>query len=240
MLFFWVIATLGSILGGLFAFIGILNAKSAPQEATAVLLGLGAAVIPYCLARAVSAIRNRSTMSGGIPVGSKTCPQCAEPVRSEAKSCRFCQFIFLAVESDPRSMPTAASNPPERCPKCGSPYFHEIKGQGMWECDSSSCSIKFLVPGAAAILAVVLLAGAAIAAEIQILDDQGRDQGVAREARPGQLDLFKADGRREGYGVQRSDGSWDIYNNDGSRRATITPGIAGQPSRITIQPSRRK
>jgi len=91
----------------------------------------------------------------------------------------------------------------------------------------------------AAILAI-LLSVVALAAEIQIRDDSGREQGVVRETHPGQLDLFRSDGRREGYGIQRSDGSWDIYNNDSSRRATITPGIAGQPARITIQPGRRK
>jgi len=52
----WIIVIIGSILGGVAALIGVIGAKSAPQEASAAAIGLAFAVIPYCLARAVSEI----------------------------------------------------------------------------------------------------------------------------------------------------------------------------------------
>ncbi len=52
--FLWILVIIGSILGGLIAFIGVAAAESAPQEAAAAAVGIGLAVIPYCLARAVS------------------------------------------------------------------------------------------------------------------------------------------------------------------------------------------
>lgn len=51
---FWIITIVCSILGALVAFIGISEANGAPQEASAAAMGLAFAVIPYCLARAVS------------------------------------------------------------------------------------------------------------------------------------------------------------------------------------------
>ena len=52
--FLWILVIIGSILGGLIAFIGVTAAKGAPQEAAAAAMGIAFAVIPYCLARAVS------------------------------------------------------------------------------------------------------------------------------------------------------------------------------------------
>lgn len=56
--FSWILTIAGSILGGLIAGIGVLAAKGAPQEAASAAIGLALAVIPYCLARAVSEIRS--------------------------------------------------------------------------------------------------------------------------------------------------------------------------------------
>ncbi|MDR2196266.1 MAG: hypothetical protein LBE50_06775 [Gallionellaceae bacterium] len=53
----WIITVVGSVLGGLMALIGIFASKSAPQEAAAAAMGLALAVIPYCLARAVSEMK---------------------------------------------------------------------------------------------------------------------------------------------------------------------------------------
>lgn len=52
--FLWVMTAIGSVLGGLVVFLGVLGAKGAPQEAAAAAIGLSLAVIPYCLARAAS------------------------------------------------------------------------------------------------------------------------------------------------------------------------------------------
>lgn len=53
------------------------------------------------------------------------------------------------------------------------------------------------------------------------------------------LDIYDRDSRRDGYGIRRADGSWDVFNREGSRRATITPGIGGQPARVTIPQGKR-
>jgi sugar phosphate permease len=52
--FFWILTAIGSLLGGLVVIGGIAAAHGTPQEAVAVAIGLSLAVIPYCLARAVS------------------------------------------------------------------------------------------------------------------------------------------------------------------------------------------
>jgi hypothetical protein len=52
--FFWVLTIIGSAIGALVAFAGVLGANGAPQEAAASAMGVAFAVIPYCLARAVS------------------------------------------------------------------------------------------------------------------------------------------------------------------------------------------
>lgn len=53
------------------------------------------------------------------------------------------------------------------------------------------------------------------------------------------LDIFRHDGSRDGYGIRRGDGSWDLYRKDGSRLGTITPGIGGQPGRVTVPKGRK-
>ena len=54
--FLWILAIIGSILGGLIALIGVAAASGAPQEAAAAAMGVAFAVIPYCLARAASEV----------------------------------------------------------------------------------------------------------------------------------------------------------------------------------------
>jgi hypothetical protein len=54
--FAWILAIVGSVLGALVAVFGASVANGAPQEAAAAALGTALAVIPYCLARAVSEI----------------------------------------------------------------------------------------------------------------------------------------------------------------------------------------
>ena len=54
----WIIAATGSVLGALMAIIGVAGANGAPQEAAATAMGIALAVIPYCLARAVSEMRS--------------------------------------------------------------------------------------------------------------------------------------------------------------------------------------
>ena len=51
---FWGLTLLGSLLGGVILVIGVFTANGAPQEAAAAAIALGCAVIPYCVARAIS------------------------------------------------------------------------------------------------------------------------------------------------------------------------------------------
>ena len=60
--FLWKLTVLGSI-GGLLLMLTLLFGGmqlSAPQEASGMALSIGLAVIPYCLARAASEVRNLS------------------------------------------------------------------------------------------------------------------------------------------------------------------------------------
>lgn len=52
----WILTAIGSVLGGLLAFVGVAVAKGSPQEAASAAIGIAFAVIPYCLARAASEI----------------------------------------------------------------------------------------------------------------------------------------------------------------------------------------
>ena len=55
--FLWGLTIVGSILGAFAIAIGITGATGAPQEAAAAAIGIALAVIPYCLARAVSEMK---------------------------------------------------------------------------------------------------------------------------------------------------------------------------------------
>ena len=61
----WVITIVGSAIGAFVSITGVLAANGAPQEAAAAAIGVACAVIPYCLARAVSEL-NDSPVSGAI------------------------------------------------------------------------------------------------------------------------------------------------------------------------------
>jgi sugar phosphate permease len=50
----WILTIIGSLIGGLIVLVGVLGATGSPQEAAAAAMGLAFAVIPYCIARAVS------------------------------------------------------------------------------------------------------------------------------------------------------------------------------------------
>lgn len=52
--FLWVVTVICSLLGALTAIFGIASANGAPQEAAVAAIAIAFAVIPYCLARAVS------------------------------------------------------------------------------------------------------------------------------------------------------------------------------------------
>ena len=54
--FLWILVIIGSIFGGLTAFLGVIYASGSPQQAAAAAVGIAFAVIPYCLARAVCEI----------------------------------------------------------------------------------------------------------------------------------------------------------------------------------------
>lgn len=52
----WIVTIAGSIFGGLILALGLLFANGAPQQAAVAGISISLAVIPYCLARAVSEI----------------------------------------------------------------------------------------------------------------------------------------------------------------------------------------
>ena len=55
--FLWSLTIVGSILGALTIAVGVAGATGAPQQAAAAAIGIAFAVIPYCLARAVSEMK---------------------------------------------------------------------------------------------------------------------------------------------------------------------------------------
>lgn len=84
--FLWVLTAIGSVLGALVALIGIMGAKGAPQEAAAAAIGIAFAVIPYCLARAASAME----LINSFENNNASCSECKESVRRDAKKCKHC------------------------------------------------------------------------------------------------------------------------------------------------------
>lgn len=50
----WLLTIIGALFGGAILVIGFTSANGAPQQAAAGALAIGCAVIPYCLARAIS------------------------------------------------------------------------------------------------------------------------------------------------------------------------------------------
>ncbi len=55
----WTLTVLGSLIGGLFMVVGLFIAQGAPQEAAAAAMGVGFAVIPFCLAYASSKLSEK-------------------------------------------------------------------------------------------------------------------------------------------------------------------------------------
>lgn len=56
--FMWIVTVIMSLFGAVFGFGGMILANGAPQEAAAASMGLACAVIPYCLAKALTEIRS--------------------------------------------------------------------------------------------------------------------------------------------------------------------------------------
>lgn len=54
MKFWWSFTIFGSYVGMFIAFVGVIGANGAPQQAAAAAVGIACAVIPYCMARAKS------------------------------------------------------------------------------------------------------------------------------------------------------------------------------------------
>jgi hypothetical protein len=86
----------------------------------------------------------------------------------------------------------------------------------------------------AAILAGLTIACAAGGASVAPASRLILPDGAALVEQGGRIDVYDAKSNRTGYGYVRGDGSVDVFNVDGSRRATITPGIGGQPARVTV------
>ena len=103
----WVITTICSVLGALTAVIGILAANGAPQEAAAAAMGVAFAVIPYCLARAVSeSMVALPTTEAQPKVASENyspCKKCSESIIHNSKICRFCNTKYPHLGEPMRS-----------------------------------------------------------------------------------------------------------------------------------------
>lgn len=56
--FMWIVTIIMSLIGAVVGFGGMHLANSAPQEAAAAGMGLACAVIPYCIAKALTEIRS--------------------------------------------------------------------------------------------------------------------------------------------------------------------------------------
>ncbi|MBC3421781.1 hypothetical protein [Pseudomonas sp. RW3S2] len=56
--FMWVVTIIMSLIGAIIGFTGMHAATSAPQEAAAAAMGLAWAVIPYCIAKALTELRS--------------------------------------------------------------------------------------------------------------------------------------------------------------------------------------
>ena len=67
MRFLWAVTIIGSVLGGLTIIFGLAGAEGAPQEAAAAAIGVAFAVIPYCLARAVSEMGSKAVEQATVP-----------------------------------------------------------------------------------------------------------------------------------------------------------------------------
>lgn len=74
---------------------------------------------------------------------------------------------------------------------------------------------------------------------INLYDSDGHRAGRIVEGPGGRVDVYDARSNRTGYGYIRGDDSVDVFNVDGTRRATITPGIGGQPARIVVPRGKR-
>lgn len=55
--FMWKVTIVMSVIGALVGFVGIFFAKGAPQEAASAAMGVCCAVVPYCIARALTELR---------------------------------------------------------------------------------------------------------------------------------------------------------------------------------------
>jgi hypothetical protein len=54
MKFMWFLTAAGSVIGGVIMILGVAGANGSPQQAAAAAIGIGCAVIPYCLTRSMS------------------------------------------------------------------------------------------------------------------------------------------------------------------------------------------
>ncbi|KJK19713.1 hypothetical protein [Pseudomonas sp. 2(2015)] len=56
--FMWIVTIIMSLIGAVVGFGGMFLASGAPQEAAAAAMGLACAVIPYCIAKALTEMRS--------------------------------------------------------------------------------------------------------------------------------------------------------------------------------------
>ena len=84
MTFVWVLALIGSILGG-FTLLGVFLQTGAPQQGALAAIAVGLAVIPYCFARAIEKMRGNETpapkWTPATVDGAITCRSCGKPIR---------------------------------------------------------------------------------------------------------------------------------------------------------------
>jgi len=81
--FAWILTIVGSVLG-MIALAGALLAGSAPQQAALAAIAVGFAVLPYCVARAVTELRR------GEPSLRRTSRELSSGAASDLQICSVC------------------------------------------------------------------------------------------------------------------------------------------------------
>jgi hypothetical protein len=120
---------LGFVLGLLFGFIGWIIAA---------LLGPSTDFEARRAVAIADAVNARPMDGTGAPGATRPCPWCAEPIRPQAKVCRFCQHEVEPIEQDAVQTARSSANTPPApfriCVNCGSEFTTAFTGDSCLDC----------------------------------------------------------------------------------------------------------